>query len=668
VITVHTKDQFGNVIGTGGASVTLTTTLGHFGAGTATTTTATDAGDGTYTATLLSAQSGTATITGTIGGTAIAPPSVTVTAIATVLDHFDVTLADGSAITGNKPAGVATAIRVRALDASGNVITTYNSQTVLSIINSTLIGGPTIVAPAAVSGVITTSVKFGQPGQNVRLVATGASKTGQSAAFTVVPGPAAAITTSDSILVYRLDETPANYPTIFVTDGAGNGTGQQSVAFTVTAPCTLAGGGQTAQFTSDVEGAIVFDATKITIPTGGAETPFSCLLTGTGVGFTAPSPARSALLVQPSGSSVWTAHTSDAWATTDNWTASVPSSAVAAFIAASQPRATPVYPILRTGNATAASIDVEDGGRVDLNGNALTVFENIDTRTSGLIFNGTLIAAGNGGGLRGSIETLDCQGGSHLLTGITQITHSMTMSNCQVDLAGTGLAITQNLTMGSGSSIVMNTAPSTVQVFGSATFGGAPSELTAGVLFVEGNFTQTGSGNFAPSGNHTVALGTYDTKNQVVNFDDVTSSQFENLSIRLVTGKTVTINSAVKVAGALTVVSTGGGTLSLPAGLKNQLNGPISLTGSMAVNLGGVINTSLLSFAGGTVTLTGAAQLALGNGSLNLGDNLHLSVNAMGTLGIDAANPPRCTHGTNVVIDGTNIQAVAVLKQACGIQ
>ena len=167
-ITVVTKDQFGNAIGTGGATVTLTTTLGHFGAETATTTTATDNGDGSYSATFRSAQSGTATITGTVGGTAIATPAVTVTAIATVLNHFDVTLANGTPITGNQSAGVATAVRIRALDQTGNVITFYNSQTTISITNSTLVGGgPDIVAPPAVNGVINTSVQFGRPGTNV---------------------------------------------------------------------------------------------------------------------------------------------------------------------------------------------------------------------------------------------------------------------------------------------------------------------------------------------------------------------------------------------------------------------------------------------------------------------------------------------------------------------
>ncbi len=132
VITVHAKDQYGNVDSTGGATVTLTTTRGHWGSGTATTTPATDAGNGTYTATLLSAQSGTITITGTVGGTAIATPSVTINAIATVLDHFDVTLANGSPITGNQPAGVVTSVRIRALDASGNVVAGYTGPTTIS--------------------------------------------------------------------------------------------------------------------------------------------------------------------------------------------------------------------------------------------------------------------------------------------------------------------------------------------------------------------------------------------------------------------------------------------------------------------------------------------------------------------------------------------------------
>ena len=168
-----------------------------------------------------------------------------------------------------------------------------------------------------------------------------------------------------------------------------------------------------------------------------------------------------------------------------------------------------------------------------------------------------------------------------------------------------------------------------------------------------------------PSGTHTVVIGPGAAKNPFVTFDDVTGSWFENLTVTLVLGRTVTINSPVRVLGAFNVTSTTGGTLSLAAGLADSPNGPISFSGSLAVNLGGTINTPSLTFGAGTVTLTGSVDHVLSNVALTLGDNLHLFVNVMGNLvDLESVN---CHAGTGVTIAGTNDQAVAALKQACGV-
>ena len=468
-MTVTTKDQFGNLIGTGGAAVTLTTTLGHWGTtGTATTTTATDNGNGTYSATLFSAQSGTATITGTVAATAIATPSVTVAAIATVLDHFDVTLANGSAFPASIQAGVATAVRIRALDASGNVVASYSNQTTLSATNTTLVGGgPTIIA--AVAGVINTSVAFGQlsDGAIATLNAQGngqvTAKTGSSSKFAVVAGPAALMTTTpgDSVLRYGLDQTPDGFPTVYVTDAGGNITGHtQTVSFTVNGPCTLNGSvAKTAQFQSDVEGAIVFNSSMITIPTGGADFPFSCQLVGTAVGFTAP-PIQLALIVQQSGSTTFMEHTNQAWETVDNWTNLLPSSNTA-FIAAAQPHPNAVVAALGS-NPTIGSIDVEDGATLNLSGHTLSVFQNIDSRASGTIFGGTINVplGANGGYLRGqNLPTVNCQSGTHTMIGQTQIFGSLTLNNCTFDVTNNLLTQSQGTfaTAGAGGLIMNST-------------------------------------------------------------------------------------------------------------------------------------------------------------------------------------------------------------------
>ncbi|HEY4307264.1 MAG TPA: Ig-like domain-containing protein [Gemmatimonadaceae bacterium] len=667
VITVSTKDQYGNVVFTGGATVILTTTLGHWGAsGTATTTTATDNANGTYSATLFSAQSGTAAITGTVGGIAIATAAVTVTAVASVLDHFDVASSDGTAIPFNRPAGAAVPVRIRALDVSGNVVASYNSQTVLSVLNSTLIGGnPTIVAPAAVAGVINTTVVFGQPGQNVRLVATGATKTGQSAAFSVVAGAAAVITPSDSIIIYGMDQTPQQYPSFFVTDAGGNITGRQTVSFTVTGPCRF-GEATTAQFTSDTEGAIIFNASMISIPTVGADFPFSCQITGTGVGFTAATPARTALLVQPSNATVWTGHTNGAWETRDNWTNDVPSSTKSAFIAAAQPRAQVTAPVLNT-NQFISSIDVEDGTTLNLNGHTLGVSQNIDTRTSGLIAGGTISASGNGGLMRGTLPTTNCQNGVYSLIGQTTINGALTL-NCIIDANGNFLSQNQGAfaTTGGGG-LIMNASAGRVEINGDATFGGTGSQLSDGQLYIYGSLHQLGGATFPATNAHGVFMFTPQSgaADESITFNDVTNSFFSGLVISMAAGHTFTISQAVQIRGSLGVIGNGG-TLALPAGLFNQRNGRIDLAGPMTASLGGTINAAALNFNSGAFTLTGNGTLSLGNGTLFIGDNVQLVINVTGNL---VASPVGggCTHGVNVSITGSNTTAVAAVKQACGI-
>jgi hypothetical protein len=312
------------------------------------------------------------------------------------------------------------------------------------------------------------------------------------------------------------------------------------------------------------------------------------------------------------------------------------------------------------------SIDVEDGAQLGLNGNTVNVSRNIDARTSGSIVGGTInVPSGsNGGTMRGALPSVACQSGQYTLSGVTQLSGSLSLTNCSLDVHGQTLTIAQSLSTSSGAGLTMSQA-STVTVNGNASFLGGTMTLTAGNLVVAGNFTQS-NGTFAPSGSHTVTLGAGGAQSQGVTFDDVTNSWFQNLNVSLVSGKTVTINSAVKVKGAMSVVASTGGTLSLPNGLENQLNGPITISGTMGINLGETINTSSLKLSGGTITLIGSGVLALGNGTLALGDNLDLIVNVTG--GLVGSAPAQCTHGANVTISGTNGPAVAALKQLCGIQ
>ena len=657
IVTVRTKDQYGNVIATGGANVTVTTTVGHWASGSATSS-ATDQNDGSYTATLSSAQSGTATITAKIGNVALTAPPLTITVLALPLHHFDVTRADGSPI-GSVGAGVATQVRITARDQLGNVVTGYTGQpTLTSSSNTTLIGGSPVVATQAVNGISTAIVKFGTLATGVTLDAAGDGKSGQSAPFNVVPGPAASIVstnTSGTTIKYDMGSSPSEYPAIKVRDGVSNPVPNQTVSLSKSGPCTV-----TSQLTTDAAGAIALSSSSLTVPSQSATTPFSC-----DIAFSIPgvTPLHFALLVQPSNSTVWTGHTSDAWELSDNWTSSVPSTTVSPFIPAAQASNPIAYPVLH-GGASISSIDVEDGARVNLNNNTLSIYQNIDARTSGAIVGGTIAVpiGANGGTVRGSLPNVNCQSGQHTLNGPTQLTGTLTLGNCTFDLGAQTLAVAGALTTTAGGGFIMNQTNS-VLTAGAVSFGGTGSQLSAGTLNVLGNFTQTGTGTFAPTiGTHTVALGP-STQDQSVTYGDLTSSWFQNLDVSVASGRTVSINSAVQVRGNLTIHGTGG-TFALPAGLT-ALNGPMVATGTMTLAIGGVVNATSLTLGNGTITVTGSGLVVLGSGTLRLDDNLHLIVNIPGDIMGNITTT--CTHGSNVTIDGNNTQAIGALRQLCGI-
>ncbi|HEV2179948.1 MAG TPA: invasin domain 3-containing protein, partial [Gemmatimonadaceae bacterium] len=110
-LTVHAKDANGNALASSGGTVVLSTTIGAL-------STIVDNGNGTYTATLTTTTSGTATVSGTIGGVAIAGGNAVVT--------VNPGAADAAHTTATVPAGSAgslTTIPVQAKDANGNNLT-----------------------------------------------------------------------------------------------------------------------------------------------------------------------------------------------------------------------------------------------------------------------------------------------------------------------------------------------------------------------------------------------------------------------------------------------------------------------------------------------------------------------------------------------------------------
>jgi hypothetical protein len=677
-ISVLTRDQYGNAIGGGGATVTLTTTLGHWAGTTATTTTPKDNGDGSYSATLQSAQSGTATITGTIAGVAIAAPPVTVTAIPTVLDHFDITLADGSPLSGTKQAGVATPIKITAKDVSGGTVAGDNRQTILSITNSTLVGGnPSLIAPAAVGGVSSMTVSFGQPGTNVTLDAAGGGKVGHSAPFSVAAGSAATISVvGQSTFYYGLNQTPPQLPVLVVKDAGGNPVAGQRVSFNINEPCSV-----NAELTTDSQGRIAFDNTSLRVPAG-QDFQFSCKLFGAIVGAVGAPPVYVALVTERSSEAfnplptIWTGNASDAWETQDNWTISTPSSSLDVWIPAAQPRANSTFPVIRGTDSFVAirSLDVETGANLNLNGHTLNIAttgdvgQNVDARNSPFgVFNGTLAisAGGNGAYMRGRLPTVNVQGGPFRVLEQAQTSGNLTINGGSIDASGGPLVVGGDFATAFSGTLHMSEA-SVVSVAGSATFGGGPvdaRDLAGGVLLVQGNFTQTGTGTFQPGTDHVVQIGALTSGDHTVSFSDVSGSWFQNLQLVVGNGHGVTIAQPVQIRGSLAITGTGGGAnVNLPQGLSAQQNGDIAVGGpGVVITIGGGINTSELDFLpSAVVRLEGTGALQLANGRLTFGANAHVTINATGTFVPPAAN--NCSRGPGVVIDGSNTVVVAALN------
>jgi hypothetical protein len=690
-ITVQTKDRFGNVIGNGGATVTLTTTLGHWGTtGTATTVTATDAANGKYTAQLFSSLSGTATITGTVAGTAIATPSATVNMIATVLDHFDVTSPSGTALGPSVQAGSTVPVRITARDASGSTVSGYTGSPTVRVTNSAFLSDTMVTAPAAVGGVTNVNLVFRRPGSNVTVDVTGTlgqnTRTSHSAPFSVSSGPAAQLIAvgPGQVVVNDFNTTPQNYPVIAITDAAGNPVPGAKMTLLMTPKgegqpqCSVS----SSSATTNADGEVVFNGETLQYPQG-ADFPSSCVLFVTATNQSGQallgSPLPIALVIQPtsSGATAWTGLTDNDWFKANNWTNGVPGAQSRVFIplATSALAGRGLNPTI-SADATIFSIEVEDGGQLMLANHTLSILGgDLDAHTIGLLNGGTVsLSGGDGSFIRGAaLPTVQCANGGYRLLGPVQTAGSVAVNDgCDLDLNANSLSVVKDFSTSGSGSIVMTTTGSDLIVLGNATFGGGSEgdRLTTGNVIVNGNFTQTGAGtNFTPALSHNVEIGTGGAANQTVSISDPATAAFQNLNMTLIGGKTITVASQIRINtdGQFNVVSVNnGGTLDLSDGLVNMLNGPISVAGTMTVKLGGIINTSGLSFAAGTVTLTGSGMLALGNGSLFLGDNLNLVVDVTGTL--TGGVPGRgCTHGTNVSITGSNTTAVAVLKQACGI-
>ena len=200
MISIVSRDQHGNVLSSGGATLAATVT----GANNATAT-VTDNADGTYTTRYTPTAAGTDQIAITLNGAAIGgnPYSSLVSPSAATKLGF---LTQPTTVTAGQ--NITPAVRVAVQDANGNTVSGATDQITLTI--GTNPGGGTLSGTAvanAVNGVATfANLSINRTGTGYTLAAAATGLTGDiSAAFNVTPGAAAALASRPS----RIRQSPA---------------------------------------------------------------------------------------------------------------------------------------------------------------------------------------------------------------------------------------------------------------------------------------------------------------------------------------------------------------------------------------------------------------------------------------------------------------------------
>ncbi|HEX8432629.1 MAG TPA: invasin domain 3-containing protein, partial [Longimicrobium sp.] len=221
-ITVTARDAAGNPLTTGGATITLSTTLGTLG-------TVTDAGNGTYTADLThTGANGTATVTGTLNGAPITDNAVVIF-IPREVARYAVTVD-----TVARVAGQAITVTARALDADSFPVAVAGRTITWSSTGGGAFASPTSVTDSA--GVATAQFTSGTTaGTTYTVTATDSEgKTGTSAPFTTVAGAPATLAVNDGNGQSAPAGSPvATPPSVRVTDAGGNPVPGVAVTFAV---------------------------------------------------------------------------------------------------------------------------------------------------------------------------------------------------------------------------------------------------------------------------------------------------------------------------------------------------------------------------------------------------------------------------------------------------
>ncbi|HKJ44232.1 MAG TPA: invasin domain 3-containing protein [Balneolales bacterium] len=220
IITVQLKDSLGNNEITGGQTVTINSTGGTIGP-------VTDNGDGTYMATLTSAITlQTVTISVWVNGQSISSGDPTIRFKPGSVDHYLVYAAgSGSNSIGNQSAGTPFNIKIEAVDANNNIVST-DSEYVQITSNRTIVSGGG-ASNKFTNGVISShSITINESGTGTYIAISNLSGTisSQSNTFTINPGAidASTSTITASPDLVQNDGTSTSTITVQLKDGFGN--------------------------------------------------------------------------------------------------------------------------------------------------------------------------------------------------------------------------------------------------------------------------------------------------------------------------------------------------------------------------------------------------------------------------------------------------------------
>ena len=280
-LTLRGKDQFGNNLTTGGATVAFTTTGGTSTGSIGATT---DAGDGTYTATFTGLTVGTATTIGaTINGTAVTTTLPTITVTAGAISPLTSVVSTSS---GTVSSGATATLTLQARDSVGNTLTAGGATVAFSRTGGTSTGtiGPTT---DHANGAYTAIFTADSAGTATTIRATiGGLLAASTTTITVVAGNTTAAQSVITVSADTIQSGGTSILTLQAKDSAGNNitTGGLTVIFSHTGG-TSAGGIAPSPATDNANG--TYTAT-FTGQTAGTATTINATIDGNPVTSTLP--------------------------------------------------------------------------------------------------------------------------------------------------------------------------------------------------------------------------------------------------------------------------------------------------------------------------------------------------------------------------------------------